>query len=123
MAKSGQKVIPFSVREAMGTVDVSKHGTKAEQPKTSTRIAQLTPDVEQLLGPVGVAEWKRIMKHAGTLRPTETMRGVFIQYCTLWARLVEDKASFKAADHTQLRLCAVELGFTPSAMTKIRGEG
>lgn len=75
-----------------------------------------------VLGPEGMREWRRITKLLANAKiVAEVDRAVLTQYCMLWEQMLTGKDEFKAAQHTQLRLCAVELGLTPSARTRLRG--
>ncbi|TXS89580.1 hypothetical protein [Parahaliea aestuarii] len=46
-------------------------------------------------------------------------RGIMVQYTLLYAQLIEEPWAFTASQHGQLRLCMVELGFTPSARSRL----
>ncbi|MEO1035217.1 MAG: P27 family phage terminase small subunit [Pseudomonadota bacterium] len=70
-------------------------------------------------------EWNRICKlFRGKRVLTEGDRAVLAQYCSLWQQFadsqIDPECSFTAAQHTQMRLQAVELGLTPSARGKLQ---
>ena len=75
------------------------------------------------LGTEGRREWNRITKLMASAKVIgELDRTVLTQYCQLWEQFLEEPKEFTAAQHTQLRLCAVELGLTPSARSRLRKE-
>lgn len=124
MATRGRKTIPFRVLEGKGTNRKHRHGTEKEQVKVEPRIPTF-PRIghKSVLGPAGRKEWKRVtrlLENAKVL--TEADRSVLTQYCALWETFIHKPSEFKAAQHSALRLCAVELGFTPSARVRLRSE-
>jgi P27 family predicted phage terminase small subunit len=91
-----------------------------------------------ILGREGMREWRRITTLLANAKVVaEIDRTVLTQYCKLWEMFCADSCvtgnqgdmfngtsepkEFTAAMHTQMRLCAVELGLTPSARSRLRG--
>ena len=92
--------------------------------RVEAKIPKAPKDRNQhnVLGREGMREWRRITKLLANAKVVaEIDRAVLTQYCVLWEQLLTDLDNFKAAQHTQLRLCAVELGLTPSARARFRG--
>ena len=122
MAVRGQKTIPLTLLKGRGTARPDRHGKPDEQ----IQVEHKTPKQPRighryLLDTEGRKEWKRVtrvLENAGVL--TEADRSVLTQYCLLWQQMLDDPEEFKAAQHTQLRLCAVELGFSPSSRARLR---
>ena len=110
------KRIPDNVHLLQGTHRKDRHGTPDKKAKLKTKL----PVMPKWLPARAKTEWKRITKvlaKSGLL--TEADQAVLAQYCLLYGELAEWKEDFPAAKHTQLRLCQVELGLTPSARSKI----
>ena len=102
-----------------GTFRKDRHGDPKKKPKLKTQLPE-TPD---WLTSSALKEWKRICKvleKAGVL--TEADQTVLSQYCLLVSELQEKLEDFSAVKHTQLRLCQIELGLTPSARSRITVE-
>ena len=107
---------PDNVHLLQSTYKKGRHGTQDQKPKVEKKL----PTMPTWLSARAKTEWKRICKvleDAGIL--TEADQAVLAQYCMLYAELQTEKTEFQAAKHTQLRLCQVELGMTPSARSKI----
>jgi len=100
-----------------------RHGDPDAKPKVEIKI----PSPPNWLEGNALAEWKRIckvLKNSGLLSSAET--AVLSQYCLLYGQLQDsvvyaddESKRFNAAQHTQLRLCCVELGLTPKARSQI----
>lgn len=120
MAKRGAKAIPFKVHQIRGTVQKIRHGTEKDQAVVSSKAPVCSKYLP--LGEVGRTEWRRVMRAAGTIKPQELDRAMLALYCWYWDRFINDADSMKAADVTQMRLCAVELGFSRSARQSLRGK-
>ena len=116
------KTIPFNVLRGRRATRRHRHGTEQDQVKLEPRIPKL-PRLghKSVLGPAGRKEWKRVTKILANARVlTEADRMVLTQYCALGEELLEAPTEFSAAKHTQLRMCEVELGLTPSARMRLR---
>jgi len=106
-----------------GTHRPSRHGDPDSKPKVEIKI----PSPPEWLEGNALAEWKRIckvLKNSGLLSQAES--AVLSQYCLLYGQLQDsvvyaddESKRFNAAQHTQLRLCCVELGLTPKARSQI----
>lgn len=115
------KPIPFEIHKARHTARRDRHGTAAEQPKVSLAPPKCP---SRILGPEGRKFWRRIMAVAGSI-PKEPDEAVLSMACALWEDFVASRkggSEFTAAQFTQLRLCLVELGLTPSARARLRGD-
>lgn len=74
-------------------------------------------------------EWNRVVNilgDAGIINQLD--KSVLAQYCVLWSQFMDSIASpdcepFLAAQHTQLRLCAAELGITAVSRGKVLKDG
>ncbi len=110
MAKGGRKPIPFELHVVRATDRKHRHGTKADQPTVSSRAPVCSKDLP--LGSVGRAEWRRVMRCSGSIKPTEIDRALLAVYCWYWEKFITAPQTMKAADMTQMRLYAVELGFS-----------
>ena len=122
MAKPGRKPIPLTLLQGRGTARTDRHGKDDDQIQIEPKIPT-PPRVGQshVLGPTGRKEWKRITGILANARVlTEADRMVLTQYCALAEQFLEAPKEFKAAQHTQLRMCEVELGLTPSARMRLR---
>ncbi len=116
------KPIPFTVLQGRAQKRTTRHGTEDDQVKIEPKIPT-PPRVGrfQVLGRTGRKEWKRITKILSNARVlTEADRMVLTQYCALGQEFLEAPTDFSAAKHTQLRMCEVELGLTPSARMRLR---
>ena len=117
-----QKSIPLNILKFKGTDRKARHGDAADQVQIEAKIPT-PPRVGrfQVLGQTGRQEWKRITKILANARVlTEADRMVLTQYCALGEEFLEAPLKFSAAKHTQLRMCEVELGLTPSARMRLR---
>ena len=116
------KAIPLKLLQGKGTNRPTRHGDDGDQVQIEPKIPS-PPRVGQshVLGPTGRKEWRRITGILANARVlTEADRMVLTQYCALAEQFLEDPREFKAAQHTQLRMCEVELGLTPSARMRLR---
>jgi phage terminase small subunit len=114
----GQRAVPFQLLQGRGAVKVDRHGTEEQQVKIEPKLPRPPKDA---LTAVGRAEWRRIcrvLKNSRVL--TDADRTVLTQYCLLYQEMLEQLQDFQAAKHTQLRMCQVELGLTPSARMRLR---
>lgn len=124
MAQRGNKTIPFKVLQGRGTNRKDRHGTEADQVKLEPKLPKY-PRIghKSVLGPDGRKEWKRVTKLLENAKVlTEADRSVLTQYCALWETFIHNPSEFKAAQHSALRMCAVELGFSPCARARLRSE-
>ncbi len=117
MAKSGNKAIPFEVLQGRGTNRKDRHGEEKGQPKVSAKVPVCSMDLP--LGKSGRKEWRRVMRVSGSIKPKEIDRGILTMYCYYWERFCDHPETMKAADMTQMRMAAVELGFSPSARMRV----
>ena len=120
MAKSGPKAIPFEIHQLRKTVQKSRHGEAKDQAVVSSKAPVCSKYLP--FGEVGRTEWRRVMRSSGTIKPQEIDRAMLALYCWYWDRFINEPGSMKAADVTQMRLCAVELGFSRSARQSLRGK-
>lgn len=110
------KRVTDNVHLLKGTFQPCRHG----DPKKKPKVAIEYPKPPSWLSDVAKKEWGRIKQTIEKARYITLVDAVLLaQYCTLYATFVRDGEEFTAAQHTQLRLCAVELGFTPSARSRI----
>ena len=112
-----QKRIPDNVHLLKGTYQKIRHGDKDSKVSVDVPISTTPP---RSLSKEAKTEWKRIIKlveRTGIL--TGWDQTVLAQYCELTAEFYDTGREFNAAKHTQLRLCAVELGLTPSSRSKV----
>lgn len=122
MATRGTKPVPLKILQGKKTARKDRHGNADDQIQIEPKIPSI-PRVGHkfVLGPVGRREWKRITRILSAARVlTDADRMVLTQYCALSEKFLEDPKAFKAAEHTQLRMCEVELGLTPSARMRLR---
>lgn len=108
---------PDNVLKLSGSYRKDRHG----DPKDKIEMEIEAPEMPDFLDDVAAEEWKRvcrILENMGLL--TVLDRTVLAQYCVLYSKLAGDPAKFGPSDHTQLRLCAKEMGFTPSARSGIK---
>lgn len=113
----GKKRIPDNVHLLKGTHRPTRHGKPEEKPQVTDTISKTPP---RWFPAEAKKEWRRITKimlNSNVLTSADT--STLSQYCLLFAQLQTELNDFPAARHTQLRLCAVELGLTPSARGKI----
>ncbi|MCA9913274.1 MAG: P27 family phage terminase small subunit [Anaerolineae bacterium] len=111
------KRLPDNVHLLKGTHRKGRHGDPEKKPTVVQTISETPP---LWLTKEAKTEWRRIIKvmlNSNVLTNADT--STLSQYCTLFGELQKQKEDFPAAKHTQLRLCAVELGLTPSARSKI----
>ena len=94
--------------------------TKQERIHRATYDAEATipPTPPADLSPTAKAEFERVvaLSKPGVLTPLD--QTVIAQYAILAARLRAAPDDFRAAEHTQLRLLAAELGLTPASRAK-----
>ena len=110
------KRLADNVHKIKGTFQKCRHG----DPDAKVKIDTGLPIPPRWLGKDARFEWKRICKVMAKINViTEADASTLSQYCMLYAELKEWKDEFLAAHHTQLRLCAAELGLTPSARSKL----
>ena len=99
-----------------------KNGGSGLQVETKIPAAPKHGNRTNVLGREGMREWRRITRLLQNAKVVaEVDRAVLTQYCLLWEDMLTDRENFNAAKHTQLRLCAIELGLTPSARARFRG--
>ena len=111
------KPLPVTVLYRNKTARSDRHG----KPDERVHMPAKMPACPRWLDKEAKAEWRRVtrlMKDQGIL--AEVDRTTLTQYCQLWSDFVAEPQKFTAAQHTQLRLCCVELGFTPSARARLR---
>ncbi|MES0444969.1 MAG: P27 family phage terminase small subunit [Desulfobacterales bacterium] len=110
------KRIPDNVHLLKRTHQKCRHGDPKSKPKVKSKL----PVMPRWLPVKAKAEWKSICKELKDAKIlTGADRTILTQYCLLVSELATEKADFQAAKHTQLRLCCVELGLTPSARSRI----
>lgn len=110
------KRLPDNVHKLKNTLRKDRHG----DPETKVKIDTKLPEPPGWIKKDARKEWCRICKVMEKVNVlTEADVSTLAQYCTLYAELLDQKEEFTAAKHTQLRLCAVELGFTPVSRSKI----
>lgn len=110
------KRLPDNIHRMRGTLIKKRHG----DPKTKPQIDPSDMPPPNHLKGDALKEWIRIvgvMEKAKVF--TEADRVVLEQYCVLYAEFARLGEEFTAAKHTQLRMCAAELGLTPCARSKI----
>ena len=108
---------PDNVHLLKGTYRKDRHGKPEEKPQVTDTISKTPP---RWFPKEAKKEWKRITKimlSSNVLTNADT--STLSQYCLLYSELQTQLHDFPAARHTQLRLCAVELGLTPSARGRI----
>ena len=122
MASRGTKPIPLTLLRGKGTARKTRHGDADDQVQIEPKIpSPPTVGQSQVLGRTGLEEWKHITRILANARVlTEADRMVLTQYCALGEEFLEAPKEFSAAKHTQLRMCEVELGLTPSARMRLR---
>ena len=107
---------PDNVHQLKGTHRKDRHG----DPDTKVQLNSKLPKPPPWLPPFAKTEWNRICKVMKAVNViTEADASVLTQYCLLYAEMKKEKTDFQAAKHTQLRMCAIELGLTPIARSKI----
>lgn len=107
---------PDNVHQLQGTHRKDRHGDL----DTKIQLDSKLPKPPTWLPQFAKKEWQRvcnIMKAVGVI--TEADASVLTQYCLLYSEMKKVKEEFQAAKHTQLRLCAAELGLTPVSRSKI----
>ena len=113
---------PDNVHKLNGTYNETRHGNPDDKPQWSTDL----PEMPDYLDETAQAEWVRTMEDAPAGVLTKTDRTILAQYCLMVSKMIQSlddpDISFRAADHTQLRMMQQELGFTPSARGKIGGK-
>jgi len=110
------KPLPANIHLLQNTHRKDRHGDPKKKPKLKNQL----PTCPRWLPVDAKAEWKRIckvMNQSGVL--TEADQTTLTQYCLMCSEMKEEKENFPAAKHTQLRLCCVELGLTPSARSRL----
>ena len=108
---------PINIHLLEGTQRKCRHGSPKDKPVIKEKISFTAPD---WMTKNGAEEWTRITKimdNTGVL--TNADYSTLCQYCIMFGELKSKKGKFPATHHTQLRMCAVELGLTPSARTRI----
>lgn len=132
MADSGRKPIPFKLLTLKGTARKERHGTGnevttgagASLPAKPTKYRFPRPprvDGKYVLGPVGMKEWrnvKRLLQASQVIR--EIDHAMLFGYCALYEQSITDRKSMTGSMWTQLRMFASELGFSPSALERMR---
>lgn len=114
MANSRQ---PDNVLKMRGTYRKDRHG----DPDTKPEWSEEEPEMPDFLDEYARAEWERVLADAPVGVITKTDRMVLAQYCMLCSKFASQKHEFNSTDHTQLKLIAQQLGFTPSTRGKIGG--
>ena len=102
---------PNSIHHLQGTYKKSRHGDNKK--KIQIDIEQPDPPSFITSDEIAYSEWQRvtkIMQKYGVLSALD--RSVLSQYCVLWSKMATQSTDFSASEHTQLRLCAAELGIT-----------
>lgn len=115
--KPGRKKLPKNVHLLHGTHRPDRHGDRDDQ---QIELPIKAPPCPRFLNKEARKEWRRIvriLKDKNVL--TELDRAVMAQYCQLWSEMEKMGDEFQAAKHTQLRVCAAELGLTPSSRTSL----
>lgn len=117
------KAKPPEIRSITSRHRPAIHGKKEDQ----VSLPLMAPDVPDVIYTLyenpgenyALAEWHRVTKIPGLLRIlTHGDMAVLAQYCLLWDDLCHNPKTFGVSQHTQLRLCAVEMGMTPAARGK-----
>jgi len=107
---------PDNLHLLQGTFNKSRHG----DPEKKLQIIGEFPDCPAWMPSNGKREWtriKKVMKASGVITLGDAT--ILSQYCILVAELEVEQTEFSGAKHTQLRMCAIELGLTPVARSKI----
>jgi len=110
------KRIPDNVHLLKGTYRPSRHGDLKRKPK----VEKSFPPMPRWLDKTAKEEWQRIKeltKGIGLI--TQADQTILAMYCTLYSEFVRTGNDFPVGKHTQLRLCALEMGFTPSSRGKV----
>lgn len=107
---------PIAHHKAAGTYRKDRHGGWSEPHDLET----VPPAPPESLTPPARKEWERIVHVLGTSGRLTALDSVVLQqYCELAAEHAIDPRNFSAAKHTQLRMCASELGLTPTSRSKV----
>ncbi len=108
--------IPDNVHKLKGTHRKDRHG----DPDTKIQLDGRLPVAPRWMPADARKEWARVCKVMKAVNViTEADSTVLTQYCLLYSEMKREKEEFQAAKHTQLRLCAAELGLTPVSRSKI----
>lgn len=111
-----QKQKPDNIHLLQGTYRKDRHGEPDKKPRVRSEI----PDAPEFLTDEARKEWDYTvekLEKAGLLTGADKV--ILSQFCMLAAEFARDGYDFNAAKHTQLRMCQIELGMTPSARSKI----
>jgi len=114
------KALPKNVHLLKGTHRKDRHGPTKEKHALNPKV----PPMPGFLPIEAQKEWQRItciLKPLNVL--TDADRGILTQYCVLAGELSCDPYGFPATKHTQMRMCEVELGITPSSRNKAQPIG
>ncbi len=107
---------PDNVHILAGTYNTTKHGDK----KRKVVIKSDGMKAPGWLDKLGRAEWARIIELFKTQNIyTNADVAILAAYCNMYSVLQQDPESYSAAQYTQLRMCAIELGLTPSSRSKL----
>ena len=107
---------PDNLHLLKGTYRKDRHG----DPKKKLKVEAKFPDCPAWMPAIGKREWtriKKVMSASGVITLGDAT--ILAQYCILVAELEVEQTEFSGAKHTQLRMCAIELGLTPVARSKI----
>jgi len=116
MATAGVKRKPDNILKLQGTHRKDRHGEIENKPQ----IADPVGDPPEWMAGEARAEFTRVAALLDKAHVvTGADRSVLCQYAELWAQFVEERKDFTASKHVQLRMCAVELGLTPSARSRL----
>lgn len=115
----GRKRLPASVHVLKGTFQPCRHGEKDAPPM----LPHATLEPPEWLSHLAKAEWIRVVK---VLEPAKVLTegdvALLITYCGLFAEqqwLLTNQLPLDGPKSAQLRLCASELGLTPSSRAKL----
>ncbi len=105
------------------------HGTRPDRKRENELYIPTAPIGEPpdyiARNPESLAEWERLTGdpiYSQVLAPI--FRGTLIEYCVLYARMVEDARGgeqLMTSDRKQLGSLRMQLGITPASQSKVRG--
>lgn len=107
---------PDNLHLLKGTYRKDRHGDPKKKLKVNTEF----PECPAWMPSNAKREWariKKVMNASGVITLGDAT--ILSQYCILVAELEIEQTEFSGAKHTQLRMCAIELGLTPVARSKI----
>ena len=114
-----RKPLPVNVHVLKGTYQPCRHGPKDAPPL----LPAATLVAPEWLPEAGKQEWQRVVEVLAPAQVlTEGDQALLITYCGLYVELVElvrQGLPVPPPTAAQLRLCAGELGLTPTSRTKL----